>query len=98
MKNFYVDKIGLSFISEEKRRHVFLKVGNSMLLIFNPENTRVKGNNRFPVHGAITPPACVHLALEIEKIFYKDSKNMLIQNGIAIERDGLGQRKWINLL
>jgi catechol-2,3-dioxygenase len=51
MKDFYVDKIGLAFISEEKGRHVFLKVGNSMLLIFNPENTRVEGNSRFPVHG-----------------------------------------------
>jgi hypothetical protein len=38
-----------------------------MLLIFNPENTRVEGNSRFPTHGAITLPACIHLALEIKK-------------------------------
>jgi catechol-2,3-dioxygenase len=37
MKDFYVNKIGLKFISEEKGRHVFLKAGKSMLLIFNPE-------------------------------------------------------------
>jgi catechol-2,3-dioxygenase len=67
MKDFYANKIGLEFISEEKGRHVFLKAGKSMLLIFNPENTRIEGNSRFPVHGAITPPACIHLALEIEK-------------------------------
>jgi len=39
MKNFYVNKIGLEFISEEKGRHVF---GKNMLLIFNPKNTRIE--------------------------------------------------------
>ena len=87
MKNFYVDKIGLAFISEEKGRHVFIMAGKSMLLIFNPENTRIEGSGRFPVHGATTPPACIHLALEIEKDVYEDSKNILIQNGIAIEKE-----------
>jgi catechol-2,3-dioxygenase len=87
MKDFYVNGVGLKFISEEKGRHVFLKAGKSMLLIFNPENTRIKGNSRFPVHGAITPPACIHLALEIEKNGYNNSKNMLIQNDIAIEKE-----------
>ena len=87
MKDFYVNKIGLVFISEEKGRHVFMKAGKSMLLIFNPENTRVEVNSRFPVHGATTPPACIHLALEIEKNVYEDFKNILIQNGIAIEKE-----------
>jgi catechol-2,3-dioxygenase len=87
MKDFYVNKVGLKFISEEKGRHVFLKAGKSMLLIFNPENTRIKGDSRFPIHGAITPPACIHLALEIEKNGYDNSKNMLMQNDIAIEQE-----------
>ena len=34
MKDFYVDKIGLEFVSEEKESHVFIKAGKSMLLIF----------------------------------------------------------------
>jgi len=87
MKDFYVNKIGLKFISEEKGRHVFLKAGKSMLLIFNPENTRIEGNSRFPVHGAITPPACIHLALEIEKADYDKSKKMLTDMGINIEKE-----------
>ena len=87
MKDFYVNKVGLEFISEEKGRHVFLKAGKSMLLIFNPENTRVEGNSRFPIHGAITPPACIHLALEIEKNDYDNSKNMLMQKDIVIEKE-----------
>jgi hypothetical protein len=36
----------------------------------HPENTRTEGNSRFPVHGVMTPPACIHLALEIEKEDY----------------------------
>jgi hypothetical protein len=75
-------------VTQAKGRHVFLKTGKSMLLIFNPENTRVKGNSKFPVHGAIiTPPACIHLAFEIEKQDYEDSKNMLEQNNVRIEKE-----------
>jgi catechol-2,3-dioxygenase len=87
MKNFYVESIGLQLISEEKGRHVFLKVGKSMLLIFNPKNTMIKSNSIFPIHGAITPPAIVHFALEIEKEDYENSKNMLNQNKIEIEKE-----------
>jgi len=87
MKDFYVNKVGLKFISEEKGRHVFLKAGKSMLLIFNPENTRIKGNGRFPIHGVIAPPACIHLALEIEKADYDKSKKMLTDMGINIEKE-----------
>jgi catechol 2,3-dioxygenase-like lactoylglutathione lyase family enzyme len=87
MKDFYANKIGLEFISEEKGRHVFLKAGKSMLLIFNPENTRIEGNSRFPVHGAITPPASIHIALEIEKDDYENSKKMLTDVNIDIEKE-----------
>ena len=92
MKDFYINKIGLEFISEERRRHVFLKAGKNMLLIFNPENTSKGENNIFPAHGAITPPACIHFALEIEKPDYEDFKKMLIQNKIDIERE----ITWVN--
>jgi catechol-2,3-dioxygenase len=87
MKNFYVNTIGLRLIAEEKGRHIFLKVGKSMLLIFNPKNTIIKSNNEFPIHGVITPPAIVHFALEIEEGDYENSKNMLDQNNIEIEKE-----------
>jgi catechol-2,3-dioxygenase len=87
MKNFYINKVGLAFSSEEQGRHIFLKAGKNMLLIFNPENTKIDENSRFPVHGAITPPACIHFALEIEKNDYDNSKNMLIQKNIVIEKE-----------
>ena len=89
MKDFYVNRIGLEFASEEKGRHIFLKAGKSMLLIFNPENTRIDKSNSdgFPLHGATTPPACIHFALEMEKEDYILSKRMLKNNKIGIEKE-----------
>lgn len=87
MKDFYVNKIGLEFVSEEKGRHVFLRAGKSMLLIFNPDNTKNEENSTFPIHGAITPPACIHFALEIEKKDYDSSKKMLTNMNIDIEKE-----------
>src|ERR1051325_1808620 len=71
MKDFYVSTLGLRLI-EESERSVFLKAGKSMLLIFDPDITRAEGHNMFPVHGAITPPAMVHFALEIEMNITKE--------------------------
>jgi catechol-2,3-dioxygenase len=87
LKEFYVNSIGLQFISEEPGRHVFLKAGKSMLLIFNPNKTINKDQHMFPNHGALTPPASVHFALEIEKKDYENARNLLIQNKIEIEKE-----------
>jgi catechol 2,3-dioxygenase-like lactoylglutathione lyase family enzyme len=87
MKIFYVNRLGLDLVSEEEGRHVFLKAGKSMLLIFNPENTRLADNSIFPVHGAITPPSSIHFALEIEQVDYEAAKNILIQNKIPMEKE-----------
>ena len=87
MKDFQVNRLGLDLVSEEEGRHVFLKAGKSMLLIFNPENTSLAANSIFPVHGAITPPSSIHFALEIEQVDYEAAKNVLIQNKILIEKE-----------
>lgn len=87
MKNFYVDKVGLELISEEKGRQVFLRAGKSMVLIFNPDVTRIEGKSIFPVHGATTPPACIHFALEIDMQDYDGLKIMLAQKNIDIEKE-----------
>jgi catechol 2,3-dioxygenase-like lactoylglutathione lyase family enzyme len=58
-----------------------------MLLIFNPDSTTNKNQIMFPPHGASTPPASVHFALEIEKEDYGKAKNILIQNKIEIEKE-----------
>jgi catechol 2,3-dioxygenase-like lactoylglutathione lyase family enzyme len=67
MKRFYINYLGLDLVSEEKGRHVFLKAGKSMLLIFNPENTLNNSNSIFPKHGAITPPSIHTLLLKLKK-------------------------------
>ncbi len=102
LKDFYVDVLGLELVSEEEQRSVFLKVGKSMLLIFNPETTlkseyvdkKDNKENRkrsdtelFPPHGAITPPSIIHFALEIDKLDYNNSKKVLMDNNIKIEKE-----------
>jgi catechol 2,3-dioxygenase-like lactoylglutathione lyase family enzyme len=96
MKDFYINTLGLEFVSEEKDRHVFLKAGQSMLLIFNPNKTLVatddtgKGSGnaiQLPVHGAFAPPSIIHFALEIEKQNYGSAKHMLNEKNIKIEKE-----------
>ena len=95
MKDFYIDILGLEFVSEEKDRHVFLKAGQSMLQIFNPNKTlatTVVGNGnsnatQLPTHGAFAPPSIIHFALEIEKQNYDNAKHMLNEKDIIIEKE-----------
>lgn len=87
MKNFYINYLGLEFVSEEKGRSVFLKAGKSMLLIFNPLNTLNHIKKLFPIHGAITPPSIIHFALEIQKEDYEKWKDKLQNNKIDIEKE-----------
>ena len=87
--------LGLEFVSEEKDRYVFLKAGQSMLLIFNPHKTLTNvnvdnGSNntiQLPIHGAITPPSIIHFAFEIEKQNYGSVKQILKEKNIKIEKE-----------
>ena len=87
MKTFYTEKLGLEFVSEEKDRHIFLKAGKSMLLVFNPNNTLTMGKSVFPIHGVNTPPSIIHLAFEIDKEDYNNWKERLDKNEIIIEKE-----------
>jgi catechol-2,3-dioxygenase len=94
MKDFYVNILGLEFVSEEKDRYVFLKAGQSMLLIFNPNKTLTNADvsNRsstiqLPAHGALAPPSIIHFALEIEKQNYDNAKRMLKERNVKIENE-----------
>lgn len=86
MKNFYAGILGLSVIQEERDKLIFLKAGKSMLLIFNPAITRANNGN-LPTHGTLSPPSSVHFAMEIEEDEYHASKQLLIGNGITIEKE-----------
>jgi catechol-2,3-dioxygenase len=86
MKRFYVGILGLAFVQEEKGKLVFLKAGKSMLLIFNPHRTSTD-NDRLPTHGAQTPPASIHFAMEIQERDHQRWKELLAKNKIAIEKE-----------
>ena len=90
MKDFYTNILGLEFVSDEKDRFVFLKAGQSMLLIFNPSKTLTDNDTsatQLPSHGAITPPSIIHFALEIDKENYDNAKHMLNEKNVKIEKE-----------
>ena len=84
MKEFYVDKLGLELVSQQRGRHVFLKTEKNMLLIFNHE---VTGAEKETSHGAPTPPSMVHIAFEIEAAEYGTAKKLLTVNSIQVEKE-----------
>jgi len=84
MKEFYVDKLRLEFVSEQGGRHVFLKTDKNMLLIFNHAVTTTEKETN---HGALTPPSMVHIAFEIEAEEYEEAKELLAENDIQIEKE-----------
>lgn len=86
MKEFYIGLLGLPLVQEEKNKLIFLKVGKSMLLIFDPLRTKVD-NDRLPSHGAQTPPASVHFAMEIEERDYHLWKELLARNSVVVEKE-----------
>ena len=87
MKDFYINILGLDFVSEEQNRHVFLKAGKSMLLIFNPDKTLNNGYDILPSHGVYSPPSIIHFAFEIKKDDYEKWKYLLKENKIDIEKE-----------
>jgi catechol-2,3-dioxygenase len=94
MKDFYINILGLDFVSEEEDRYVFLKAGQSMLLIFNPNKTLADADvinrsstTQLPAHGAFAPPSIIHFALEIEKQGYDSATQILKKKNIKIENE-----------
>lgn len=86
MRKFYAGILGMQVVQEEEGKLIFLQAGKSMLLIFNPDRTCVD-NDRLPEHGAATPPASVHFAMEIEDGDYSSWKELLSKNRISIEKE-----------
>ena len=76
---FYHNKLGLKIISYVEGRHVFFRVGSSVLLFFNPDTTR--NEKRLPPHFASGPQ---HIAFEVEQKEYKPWKEKIESLGILI--------------
>lgn len=78
-KSFYHDKLGLPVISEVPGKHIFFRAGTSVLLCFNPMDSKSK----------ISPPAHfgegkIHFAFEVPHSLYEFTKAEIISRGIVI--------------
>lgn len=81
-KSFYADVLELPMISYLEGKHLFFKAGSSVLLLFNPEDSRHK----------VSPPAHYgggkqHFAFEVEDKDYKKAKDWIKSKGIEITEE-----------
>lgn len=78
-KDFYSNVLGLSLISYRKERHVFFRIGQDVLLCFDPEAT--KKEKELPPHFA---EGKMHLAFEAPGEEYEAWKHHLRENGVEL--------------
>jgi catechol 2,3-dioxygenase-like lactoylglutathione lyase family enzyme len=81
-KKFYHGKLGFKVIGEVKGRHVFFRVGASVLLCFIAEAS--KQSKALPPHFG---SGQLHLAFEVDKELYERWKHKVEDAGIAIEQE-----------
>lgn len=81
-ERFYGGVLGLEVVAREAGRHVFLRVGNGMLLVFHPAATRLGGD--LPAHGATGPG---HFALGIRAEAFEEWRTRLVAEGVAVEKE-----------
>ncbi|MEZ5925986.1 MAG: VOC family protein [Hyphomicrobiaceae bacterium] len=84
---FYSNVLGLELYSRAPPRQLFYRCGESMLLIFNPEVTRLtaaEGKLPVPPHGAVGPGHVCFRATAAEIAAWRQR---LQAKGVAIESD-----------
>ncbi len=81
-KAFYIDLLKFKVIGEVPDRHVFFRVGSSVLLCFNPEAAS-KGGTLPPHFGS----GQLHLAFEVSRSNYETIKSEIEQASITIEQE-----------
>ena len=77
--SFYHTRLGFPIIDYLPGKHLFLRVGDSVLLCFNPEDSKLK----------TSPPAHYgggkqHLAFEIRRDEYDEAMAELVASGVEI--------------
>lgn len=85
-QSFYTELLGLTFFSRVEGRHVFLRCGNRMVLLFDANATAVSagGSMDAPEHGA---HGAGHLAFAVRANEMDLWKSYLTENGVEIERE-----------
>ena len=81
-EQFYTQVLGLAFVSRQEGRHVFLRCGQRMLLLFNPHESG-KADSGFPPHGAIGPG---HVAFAVRESDLAQWRERLETTGVTIEK------------
>jgi catechol 2,3-dioxygenase-like lactoylglutathione lyase family enzyme len=79
IKAFYHTILGLEVISHVADKHIFFRVGYSVLLVFNPEDAKTKKSP--PPHYANGPQ---HFAFEVAPEEYDDWKKKIVDLNIPI--------------
>ena len=78
-KEFYHDKLGFEVIHYLPEKHCFFRVGKSVLLCFNPEDSKTKSSP--PPHYGNGDQ---HFAFEVSTEDYFDCKKRIAELGIKI--------------
>jgi catechol 2,3-dioxygenase-like lactoylglutathione lyase family enzyme len=78
-RSFYHEKLQLPVINYLPHKHLFLRAGGNVLLIFNPDDSKTKKS----------PPAHFgggkqHLALEVSSQAYENARDAITSAGIPI--------------
>ena len=79
IRKFYAEILELPIINYEPEKHIFFRLGSSVLLCFNPEDSRHK----------VSPPGHYgggkqHVAFEVPMADYEDAKAEIIAKGIKV--------------
>lgn len=78
-KKFYEETLELQVIGYVPDKHVFFQAGESVLLLFNPDDSKTKDSP--PAHYA---EGKQHYAFEVASPDYKDVKSWILSKGIRI--------------
>ena len=82
-EEFYNRILGIEPFSRVEDRHVFYRLGQSMLLIFDPDQTEKSGGD-VPPHGA---RGAGHVAFSVSPANMPAWREHLRQHGVAIETE-----------
>jgi catechol 2,3-dioxygenase-like lactoylglutathione lyase family enzyme len=81
-EKFYTEVLNFEKIDKTPGRDLFLKCGETVLILFNPEQTKID-SGKVPTHGAVGP---CHIAFGISDTEFPYWVDRLATHNIPIER------------
>lgn len=86
-ERFYTEVLGLEFVDRLPGRHVFLRCGSGMVLLFDPDRTQ-HSDSGTPTHGA---HGRGHIAFAVEAEDLPAWRQRLAAHHVGIEKDEPGE-------